>query len=1047
MELVGNIKPILFETNGSDESLVINVKYNNPPSGQTVELNYTVVFDKYKKASFDIGSVLKQILEWPSLDIKALASEKVTYSALPNITLEFIPNSGGSISDTNTATFDVIDGGVSNLSGNIVQWLKANFLTWQPNEIKSKWNQPQYISYVVCQDALKLKYKAYYANAPKERTGVIKPKGSTSEVMTNNRLCRADVSFVSLFTESEKPYAFDVYVEGPAGVTFPIQRYIIDTAETKYQDLYLYKNSLGGYDTLLLKGKKTLVTKSESELTGGKTIEEFNETSEKLYRKNSGYLSLREIKSQLGELIGSSDRYCMNAESVFEKMVMAEGVECESTQNELTQMTFSYRFAKSSPYQNLSRVDLNETPLVIEGSNNELFPLAPRLIDFQNASVGANPLILMQHPGESTWRKMALTDLINELGQSGPGGVSDHDKLKNIIDAEIPDLADSQKGVHLNGVLAKRLRSINQSRIDSWDNKLGVGDTATNSNQLGGRNASDYYHLENSNKPTISWEMAEALVHDKISFHKNSNAAGGYDTAFIRHDNEGNVDQSKLIFELADDPADWFEYRIWDGYNTTYKTPLVVKSAQSWFNGKLGVNTNNPTEALDVVGNIKATREVKAQSANITNMLRASSAILENLTVTGRLNCNVLEANHTRVSNGDLWIQNSCRISLIDNTPGCDEFMFSIDESILELNDLCIIQSKRSNGSMASLTFEVIGYELDPSAPNYLIGKVISGTQEYIQSDDLIVQIGNTRDKSRQSGILNCVSFEGNGAATLYYSGVDSIPSGSFYPDKSKIKSALGDLRALDPKYGDAAIYTTNGHFKGHVEANSGKFGNFSINNDNIAAEYITMTDGLLPSIASLDKGEITVATPAYNQVGFDSIVEGEVTRDIDVKYDFTLLCGYDVDNTISAWTEFYRANGTSHNYEYCKVLIYRIDGNTQTLVYEQNMTLYGDYMYGEQIKIDLPKGYYRMINKARVRVVKGGGTLQLNLNGYKLKPTSAMNYIGSNGMMTYYGKDNYLRFVSDEEFTIRKGKYMLRVSETNGIQKSNNEGNTWQNI
>lgn len=325
---------------------------------------------------------------------------------------------------------------------------------------------------------------------------------------------------------------------------------------------------------------------------------------------------------------------------------------------------------------------------------------------------------------------------------------------------------------------------------------------------LNGRN--DQYHPGNANKKDISWSMAEALINDRITFTKNNNDSAGWDGANIRHDNEGTPDKSKLIFELTDDPSDWFEWRIWQAYNTRFNTPLCVRYDYSYFNGKLGVNTNNPTEALHVIGNILASGRVKSDTGEFNS-----------LKVYGNLDVYELTANQTRVTNGDLWIQDSAKITLLTINDG-GVFFFRCQDNVMRKNDLCIVQVSRSAGSVMRCAFKVVndtdrdGDDIIYQAENW------HGDYGGLQIGDLIVRVGNTTNPARQSSVLNCVSFGGYGAATLYYSGVESIPVGSFYPDNSKITSAIGDLRELG--LGSAATYTTDGHFTGTVNATDGSF-------------------------------------------------------------------------------------------------------------------------------------------------------------------------------------------------------------------------------
>lgn len=410
--LLGNLEPLSFASMPT-QGLVIKIYYN----GTT--FTYSVCPDINGKGSFDLQGVIKQLIEtakpdWTKLNI-------YRYYSLELPTFDITVKNGDSIVETHN--LKVVDAGikVDTLNDQArVDWLSRNFLTWQPTELKSKWHQPQYLSYVATKSGLKWVCKSYFADkAPVVE--VLKPDSNTSTPsLAVNELSILNVQFHSLFENKEqKPYAFDIYVcdANNAKVSYT-QRYVYDNVDEKYQDLFMYKNSLGGYDTLLMKGKKTEVNTAESELTGGKVIEEFNEQSERIIRKNTGYMTDLQVRTQLHEFILSKEKYYLSTENVFEAIVIKDGIECESNEHDLTQMTFSFLISRDTNYLNLSRIDLNENPLVVSAPDGSLLPVAPRLLDFPDASADSDPLILMQYKTEEGWRKMSYGALLASIGKN-----------------------------------------------------------------------------------------------------------------------------------------------------------------------------------------------------------------------------------------------------------------------------------------------------------------------------------------------------------------------------------------------------------------------------------------------------------------------------------------------------------------------------------------------------------------------------------------------------------------------------------------------------
>lgn len=218
-------------------------------------------------------------------------------------------------------------------------------------------------------------------------------------------------------------------------------------------------------------------------------------------------------------------------------------------------------------------------------------------------------------------------------------------------------------------------------------------------------------------------------------------------------------------------------------------------------------------------------------NVNVSNKLTAKSGEFNDLKVNGTLDVFELTANKTRVTNGDLWIQDSCNaveISYISD----GVYKLEVDSPALEVDDICIVQTMRNDSSIYSTAFQV-KERRDEGSCFYDVyhwrGELIK-----LRAGDTIVKIGNTSNKSRQSSILHCVSFGGYGAATIYYAGVNDLPVGSFYPDNSKITSAIGDLRCLG--YGPAATYTADGYFSGVLNAAKGKIANFHIDESRLYA-------------------------------------------------------------------------------------------------------------------------------------------------------------------------------------------------------------------
>lgn len=567
-------------------------------------------------------------------------------------------------------------------------------------------------------------------------------------------------------------------------------------------------------------------------------------------------------------------------------------------------------------------------------------------------------------------------------------------------------------------------------------------DTATNAdNAYLLNNRSDYYHTGNSNSFKYSWTADGFFGNDA----RVRNVVG----------KEGIAGSTKL--------GDLFVQ-----YFSDFNTLINVDGS-----GKCGVGTNNPSDKMHVIGNVRASGDFIGRGAllsgdlncnniNASGNIKAEDGQFNNLKVLGNLDVYELTANQTRVTNGDLWIQNSCKVSAI-SVASDGSLIIETDEPMLQNNDLCIIQVRRSSGSVIRFSFKVVSNELGPTK---LFCSTITGSHTNIIAGDLIVQVGNTTNTARQSSVLNCVSFGGYGAATLYYANVDAIPVGSFYPDTSKITSAMGDLRSIG--FGSASVFSKDGEFSGNINSTTGKIANFWLENDRLRAKNIQLIDGNMPTLTEL---------------AGDSIIDNTITEDVQdnsttlfnrkdktfvINKSMTLRAG--INNATGSCSSLNLFSQVSSGRSIValksyQIQIIKINARTrvQEVIYTKKISDKELGSTGQSAKsyrldkfdINLDAGEY-IIRAESVSSVTIIGTAEiplfrstLFLNEYELRPVSAITYIASNGITSFFGYSNYMRHESGDNgiFEVRKGEYMLRISETTGIQKSINGGGSWQNI
>ncbi len=146
--------------------------------------------------------------------------------------------------DEAPVTFTVIRCGVANLSDTPSNWLKVNFLTWQPQSKAVTYYSPEWLTYyAVVSGSLKL--KAYYAD---ETTQVV-----TLGTLTAGKAYTANLQYAHIagMLGAGYPTHFEVWAENNSGARLSfIQRYYYSEPRSEEEQWFQFENSLGGMDTV-----------------------------------------------------------------------------------------------------------------------------------------------------------------------------------------------------------------------------------------------------------------------------------------------------------------------------------------------------------------------------------------------------------------------------------------------------------------------------------------------------------------------------------------------------------------------------------------------------------------------------------------------------------------------------------------------------------------------------------------------------------------------------------------------------------------------------
>lgn len=123
------------------------------------------------------------------------------------------------------------------------------------------------------------------------------------------------------------------------------RRYIVakDSGNVK---AFLFRNTLGGYDTIYSTGEIRTELKTETApFTNGNIEKEVTNDAVESWEVDSGYIATRREYTQWQDFLSSSDRYEIDREGNIHRIVI-ENAEAENTWQELATVKFTYHLSK-----------------------------------------------------------------------------------------------------------------------------------------------------------------------------------------------------------------------------------------------------------------------------------------------------------------------------------------------------------------------------------------------------------------------------------------------------------------------------------------------------------------------------------------------------------------------------------------------------------------------------------------------------------------------------------------------------------------------------
>lgn len=393
--VIGSSEPVSFELKKGEDTL-LSQRYE-PGDNQRIEI--------------DLREIIHAQL---SCDLK----ESGESYEQTNLAADFT-----AIIDGSRISFRVVKAGVDRLADTPTNFLKQNFLTWQPNVKLVTYSSPEFLTYYAVEDST-VKLKAVFTDSNETITFSVLESGKAWTM--NLQYANVVKSLNGRF-----PAYYDVWVENASGqrMTY-IQRYKAETAKSIHEDWVLFENSLGGIDTFRAYGTESINNQHTHNIAElDEEYVEYRVDTERLHTKNTGYLTPEESR-WLVDFFPAGKKYIYLGDYLRSIVVTESEVQRD---NKLvpTSYSFTYKYADARPLLNLPRTDEPADMLELEIPEVGNFTIPPRLVEVPRLPLSEGDLFPVQNPYSETWSTTTTGALASVIGQilsaaAGDGGGIGH---------------------------------------------------------------------------------------------------------------------------------------------------------------------------------------------------------------------------------------------------------------------------------------------------------------------------------------------------------------------------------------------------------------------------------------------------------------------------------------------------------------------------------------------------------------------------------------------------------------------------------------------
>lgn len=359
----------------------------------------------------------------------------------PNIMKAFVATvyEVGSEGSKKEFTFSVIRAGVDHLADSAANFLKTNFLTWQPQTKGVTYYSPEFLTYYAA-EASEVKCKAYIPAGHGYEEKVL-----TLASLEAGKVYTVPVQYAIIVKllgdDGILPHVYEIWVEQAGERVTYVQQYYASDMKSEEEEWFLFENSLGGVDCFRAYGN------SENTAEHTHNVAEIEEDSEEYrvdttrkFKKNTGFLDKKERLWML-DFFPSLGKYVYHGNSLRKITVTDSDVNYEAKELP-SNYTFTYKYSDARPYLNISRSEVGSfKQLDIQLPDLGNFTIAPRLVECSRLTLSSGALFPVQNPYSEEWGVTTLaaifTHFVGQLSSSytGGGGVGHSHKNIDVLDA------------------------------------------------------------------------------------------------------------------------------------------------------------------------------------------------------------------------------------------------------------------------------------------------------------------------------------------------------------------------------------------------------------------------------------------------------------------------------------------------------------------------------------------------------------------------------------------------------------------------------------